>query len=331
MNSIAIEFKNISKIYKLPKGGQFEALKPLNLSIHKGECFGLLGHNGAGKTTILNLLAGINLPSTGDIIVEGLSVIHNTLEVKRKLGVVQQELIADTFFNLPTMLSIQSKLSGFKPDKEWIHFLLKKLMLSEHAKKTTRELSGGMKRRMMIARALVHKPKILILDEPTAGVDIQLRKNMWEFIEDLHNHGMTIILTTHYLQEAEDFCSRIAIVKNGEIITLKENKELLALGGKHKISCLIEVSNVLQWVEKNSQYLNENLIIYETLKNSSNSTGNIKLSIPYIHGSMSSFLEAVNLMNRISEKIEFKILDICTESPALEDVFLKINNGIINT
>jgi len=172
MNSISIEFVNVSKIYKLPKGEHFEALKPLNLSIYKGECFGLLGHNGAGKTTILSLLAGINSPTTGDVFVEGLSVTDKTSETKRMLGVVQQELIADTFFNLPTMLSIQSKLSGVKPDKEWISFLLEKLLLTDHIKKTTRELSGGMKRRMMIARALVHKPRILVLDEPTAGVDI---------------------------------------------------------------------------------------------------------------------------------------------------------------
>jgi ABC-2 type transport system ATP-binding protein len=331
MNSISIEFKNASKIYKLPRGGQFEALKPLNLSIHKGECFGLLGHNGAGKTTILSLLAGINTPTTGDVIVEGLSVTQKTSETKRMLGVVQQELIADTFFNLPTMLSIQSKLSGFKPDKEWIYFLLEKLLLTDHMQKTTRELSGGMKRRMMIARALVHKPKILVLDEPTAGVDIQLRKSMWEFIEDLHKHGMTIILTTHYLQEAEDFCTRIAIVKNGEIVTLKENRELLALGGKHKISCLIEVSNVFQWMENHSAYLTENSIIVEPVKNISHSTGNLKLSLPYIHGSMTSFLESVNIIHKVSQKMEFRISDIFTESPGLEDVFIKVNNGAIST
>ena len=331
MNAIAIEFKNASKIYKLPKGGQFEALKPLNLSIKKGECFGLLGHNGAGKTTILSLLAGINKPTTGDVIVEGLSVNENTSQTKRLLGVVQQELIADTFFNLPTMLHIQSKLSGFKPDKEWIDFLLEKLMLTEHIKKTTRELSGGMKRRMMIARALVHKPKILVLDEPTAGVDIQLRKSMWEFIEGLHKQGMTIILTTHYLQEAEEFCSRIAIVKSGEIVTLKENKELLALGGKHKISCLIEFSNVYQWMQDHSSYLNGLSILIEPVKQVSHSTGNLKLSLPYVHGSMNSFLDSVNVMNSVAQKIGMRISDIFTESPGLEDVFIKINSGDIST
>ncbi|APJ04699.1 ABC transporter ATP-binding protein [Silvanigrella aquatica] len=330
MNSISIEFINASKVYKLPHGGgNFEALKPLNLSIYKGECFGLLGHNGAGKTTILSLLAGINSPTTGDVIVEGLSVTKNTSDTKRMLGVVQQELIADTFFNLPTMLSIQSKLSGFKPDKEWISFLLEKLLLKDHANKTTRELSGGMKRRMMIARALVHKPRILVLDEPTAGVDIQLRKTMWEFIADLHKEGMTIILTTHYLQEAEDFCNRIAIVKNGEIVTLKENRDLLALGGNHKISCIIEVSNVYYWMQKNSDYLSKNSIIVEPIKNVSHSTGNLKISKSYIHGSMSSFLESVDMIHKASQQMEFRVSDIFTESPGLEDVFVKINNGDI--
>lgn len=329
MNQVAIEFKNASKLYKLPKGGTFEALKPINLSIQKGECFGLLGHNGAGKTTMLSLLAGINKPTTGDVFVDGLSVSQNSSATKRLLGVVQQELIADTFFSLPTMLTIQAKLSGFKPDPEWIHFLLSKLMLLEHEKKTTRELSGGMKRRMMIARALVHKPKILVLDEPTAGVDIQLRKSMWEFVEALHREGLTIILTTHYLQEAEQFCSRIAIIKKGEIITLKENKELLALGGMHKVCCFTEVSNVQQWLLEYSAFFSEQKIYVDPLKTVSQSTGIIKLSLPYIHGSMTSFLEAVNILNQAVQKLDIKITDICTESPGLEDVFVKINTGDI--
>lgn len=330
MHSIAIEFKNASKIYKLPKGGTFEALKPINLQINKGECFGLLGHNGAGKTTMLSLLAGINDPTTGDVFVNGLSVTKNTSETKRLLGVVQQELIADSFFSLSTMLSIQSKLSGFIPDPEWIHFLLDKLMLLEHENKTTRELSGGMKRRMMIARALVHKPKILVLDEPTAGVDIQLRKSMWEFVEALHKEGLTIILTTHYLQEAEEFCSRIAIIKKGEIVTLKENKDLLALGGKHKICCTTIVSNVEKWIQEHTAFLTEQNIIIEPVKIVSQSTGGIKLCLPYIHGSMNSFLDAVNILNNIVQKLNIKIDDICTESPGLEDVFIKINTGDIS-
>lgn len=159
-----------------------------------------------------------------------------------------------------------------------------------------------MKRRMMIARALVHKPKILVLDEPTAGVDIQLRNSMWNFIEDLHKNGLTIILTTHYLQEAEDYCSRIAIVKNGKIVTLKENRELLALGGKHKISCLIEVSNVQHWIEKNAKILKEKNIICEPTKSVTNSTGNLKLSLPYEHGSMASFLESSNILYEVAQK-----------------------------
>ncbi|MGY3802698.1 ABC transporter ATP-binding protein [Pigmentibacter ruber] len=329
MSNIAIEFKNASKTYKLPKGDLFTALKPIDLQIKKGECFGLLGHNGAGKTTLLSLLAGINKPTTGDVFVEGLSVSKNTSETKRLLGVVQQELIADTFFNLPTMLKIQSKLSGFKPDTEWIHFLLDKLMLLDHEKKTTRELSGGMKRRMMIARALVHKPKILVLDEPTAGVDIQLRKSMWEFIEDLHKEGLTIILTTHYLQEAEEFCSRIAIIKQGEIVTLKENADLLALGGMHKVCCFTEVSNVKTWIEENQPYLKEKNVGVEAIKTVTQSTGALKLSLPYIHGSMSSFLDSVNILHIVTDKLKLKINDICTESPGLEDVFVKINAGDI--
>lgn len=199
----ALEFKNVSKSYCLPHGGSFAALKSFNLAIPKGEFFGLLGHNGAGKTTAINILAGVNKPSSGDIVVHGKSVIADPELTKRIVGVVQQELLVDSFFPLTTMLSIQSKLYGVVPDLDWIEFLLEKLQLKEHRKKTTRELSGGMKRRMMIARALVHKPSVLVLDEPTAGVDVQLRRSMWEFIQELHETGLTIILTTHYLEEAE--------------------------------------------------------------------------------------------------------------------------------
>ncbi|KAB8028532.1 ABC transporter ATP-binding protein [Fluviispira multicolorata] len=328
-NSISIELKNVTKNYKMPKGEHFQALKPLNLTIKSGECFALLGHNGAGKTTIISLLAGVNKPTTGDVFINGLSVTNNSEKTKRMIGVVQQELIADSFFNLPTMLSIQSKLSGVKPDKNWINFLLEKLQLLEHSKKTTRELSGGMKRRMMIARSLVHKPQILILDEPTAGVDIQLRQSMWKFIEELHQNGLTIILTTHYLQEAEDFCSRIAIMKNGEIVTLKENKELLSLGGKHRVSCLIEVPNVKQWIETNSKYLKENSIIFESVKNVSSSTGDLKISINYEQGEMSSFLTSSRKLSEISNKLHLRISEIFTESPGLEEVYMKINDGNI--
>jgi ABC-2 type transport system ATP-binding protein len=330
MNAISIEFSNVSKIYKLPNGAQFEALKPIHLQIYSGECFGLLGHNGAGKTTLLNLLAGVNTPTTGDIFVEGLSVKNNTSEVKRLLGVVQQELIADSFFDLRTMLTIQSKLSGYHPDKEWIDFLLEKLLLAEHRKKTTRELSGGMKRRMMIARALVHKPKILILDEPTAGVDVELRRTMWCFVENLHKQGMTIILTTHYLQEAEDFCSRIAIIKKGEIVTLKQSQEMLALGGKHKISCLIIINNVTQWLEENLNFLRQNSILAEPIKTAVKNNCNLKLSMTYIHGSMTSFIDAAKLLNSMINELKLKVFEICTESPDLEDVFIKINAGDIN-
>ncbi|BBH54299.1 ABC transporter ATP-binding protein [Fluviispira sanaruensis] len=325
--SIAIELKNVSKTYKMPKGESFQALKPLNLSIKSGECFALLGHNGAGKTTIISLLAGVNKPTSGDVFINGLSVTNQSEKTKRMIGVVQQELIADSFFNLPTMLNIQSKLSGVIPDKHWIDFLLDKLQLQEHSKKTTRELSGGMKRRMMIARALVHKPKILILDEPTAGVDIQLRQSMWKFIEELHLNGLTIILTTHYLQEAEEYCSRIAIMKSGEIVTLKENKELLALGGKHKVSCLIEVPNVHQWLDKHSAYLKENSIGFEPVKKVSNSTGDLKLSLNYEKGEMSSFISSSKKLNEVSHKLSLKISEIFTESPGLEEVYMKINEG----
>ena len=228
----AVQFVNTRKVYQVKGAPEIVALTELNLTIGRGEFFGLLGHNGAGKSTAINIMSGIARPTQGDVLVHGYSITKQPNEAKRILGVVCQELIADSFFTLKTMLRLQSKLSGVVPDNAWIDYLLETLALSKHTKKTTRELSGGMKRRMMIARALVHKPKVIVLDEPTAGVDVELRHSMWEFIGELHKTGCTIILTTHYLEEAEEFCERLAILKNGSLVTLKTQKELLSLGGK---------------------------------------------------------------------------------------------------
>ncbi|MES2614751.1 MAG: ABC transporter ATP-binding protein [Bdellovibrionota bacterium] len=332
----ALEFKNVGKVYKLPHGGKVEALKSFSLSIPKGEFFGLLGHNGAGKTTAINILAGVNKPTTGDILVHGNSVVNDPEMTKRIVGVVQQELLVDSFFKLPTMLKIQSKLYGVVPDLEWINLLLEKLKLKEHYKKTTRELSGGMKRRMMIARALVHKPRVLILDEPTAGVDVQLRHSMWEFIKELHETGITIILTTHYLEEAENFCTRIGIMKNGELVTLKKNKDLLSLGGEPKFNFVLKFSSnlgsnssekMLADIKESFHFKDAQIEFVSEL--SHNDEKKIKISS---HMSYQN-LEYVNLyIEKIKELAEAKNLTIesfYTEQPSLEEVFLKINNGNI--
>lgn len=322
-----IEYKSAEKFYDSPDGTKVHALKKLDLSIYEGESFALLGPNGAGKTTAINLLAGVIPLSDGDITVCGISAKEHSVQTKKYLGVVQQELIVDSFFNLPTILNIQSKLSGVVPDKNWIDFLLDKLMLTAHAKKTTRELSGGMKRRMMIARALVHKPKILVLDEPTAGVDIHLRHSMWEFIRALHKFGVTIILTTHYLEEAEEFCHRIAIMNHGELATLKTNKDLLAIGGKPRfvlefkphfsVSSLSDLSEVFRAscknkgiaCEINTEEHHTKLIFKQTFDNQG------------LGALQNSLQELQSLLSELNGGI---ILNMYTEHTKLEDVFIEL-------
>ena len=331
----AIEFQNVSKSYELPHGGRTEALKKFNLSIPQGEFFGLLGHNGAGKTTAINILAGVNKATLGDVFVEGKSVTNEPEITKRIVGVVQQELLVDSFFPLPVMLNIQSKLYGVAPDKDWINLLMEKLMLHEHRKKTTRELSGGMKRRMMIARALVHKPKVLVLDEPTAGVDVQLRHDMWEFITELHNTGMTIILTTHYLEEAENFCSRIGIMKNGELVTLKKNKDLLSLGGKPKFNFVLKVKDesltkdekILAEMKEAFQLKEAHFEFIQEL--SQGDEKRIKISSQMSYQNLELVNQYIEKIKLLSESKNLMIESFYTDQPSLEEVFININNGKI--
>lgn len=317
----AIEFVKARKVYDT-QGRPFEALKPLSLRIEQGEFFGLLGHNGAGKTTAINMLCGVVRPTEGSASVIGIDVQKDSKKAKRYLGVVPQEIYADSFFPLTTMLNIQSKLSGVKPDQEWIHFLLTKLALTEHTKKTTRELSGGMKRRMMIARALVHKPQIIVLDEPTAGVDVELRHSMWEFIGELHRMGLTIVLTTHYLEEAEQFCSRLAILKQGEMITVKTNRELLDLGGKPRLVIEAEgfseqVANLLR-----SEHATEMKEL--GIRLGSNSQGRWELSGDFDNRSTESFAKASTTLCSFANKHGIKVTRLETQEASLEEVFLKL-------
>lgn len=330
----AIEFNGLEKSYTMPSGELFNALKPFHLSIPHGEFFGLLGHNGAGKTTAINILAGVNNPTAGDVLIHGTSVSRNPSFTKKIVGVVQQELIVDSFFPLKTMLKIQSKLYGAVPDNDWIELLLEKLMLKEHSKKTTRELSGGMKRRMMIARALVHKPRVLVLDEPTAGVDVQLRHSMWEFIRELHQSGLTIILTTHYLEEAEQLCGRIGIMKNGELITLKKNKDLLALGGQQKIefilrspSGIINEEMLLPYLKKNLINENYNIELMEDF--SQPACKKIKISFRIASHNVDDLIAYSEKIKKIAQEQSLVIDSFSTQQPSLEEVFLKINEGTI--
>ena len=208
--------------------GSLQALAGVSLAIEQGEFFGLLGPNGAGKTTLISSLAGLIRPDSGTISVLGHDVIKDFREARRLLGVVPQELVFDPFFNVRETLRIQSGYFGIRNNDDWIDEILENLDLTGKANVNMRRLSGGMKRRVLVAQALVHKPPVIVLDEPTAGVDVELRQGLWQFIRRLNGEGHTIILTTHYLEEAEALCNRIALMKQGQVIALDTTANLMA-------------------------------------------------------------------------------------------------------
>ncbi len=209
--------------------GALHALNGVSLTIEQGEFFALLGPNGAGKSTLINLLAGLSRPTSGKLSVMGYDVISQYRQARHALGVVPQELVFDPFFNVREMLRFQAGYFGKGAENDaWIDEVIESLGLTDKAGTNMRRLSGGMKRRALIAQALVHKPPVIVLDEPTAGVDVELRHMLWEFIKRLNREGHTIILTTHYLEEAEALCSRVALLKQGEVIALDSTKNLLA-------------------------------------------------------------------------------------------------------
>ena len=209
--------------------GALHALKGVDLEIQQGEFFALLGPNGAGKSTLINLMAGLLRPNSGNLSVMGFDVVSQYQQARHALGVVPQELVFDPFFNVREMLRFQAGYFGKGPENDaWIDEVIECLGLTDKAHTNMRRLSGGMKRRALIAQALAHKPPVIVLDEPTAGVDVELRHTLWEFIKRLNREGHTIILTTHYLEEAEELCSRVALLKKGEVIALDTTKNLLA-------------------------------------------------------------------------------------------------------
>ncbi|HWU42399.1 MAG TPA: ABC transporter ATP-binding protein, partial [Bdellovibrio sp.] len=228
---LPLKIQNLRKTYN---DGP-EAVKGISFEVKAGEIFGLLGPNGAGKTTIISTITTLEKPSQGSVEVFGQNVSLNPLFTKKQLGVVHQEVINSGFFDVEEILNYQSGYYGLRKNKERIDFLLHKLSLYEHRRKKVKQLSGGMKRRLMIAKALVHTPKLLLLDEPTAGVDIGLRETLWQFVQELRAEGMSILLTTHYLQEAEHLCDRIAIINLGNLECVGETKELVRQYTQKKI------------------------------------------------------------------------------------------------
>lgn len=222
----AVSFSHVSKRYATPKG-ELVALGDVSFDIAPGEFFGLLGPNGAGKTTLISILAGLTHASAGHAQVMGHDVVSDYARARRALGVVPQELVFDPFFSVRETLRIQSGYFGLHRNDDWIDELLVELGLDDKADANMRQLSGGMKRRVLVAQALVHRPAVIVLDEPTAGVDVELRQTLWQFIARLNREGHTVLLTTHYLEEAEALCHRIAMLKSGQVVALSRTSDLL--------------------------------------------------------------------------------------------------------
>jgi ABC-2 type transport system ATP-binding protein len=298
----AISFQSISKSYaspKGPKGSTFQAVDNVSLDIEEGEFFGLLGPNGAGKTTMISMLAGLSRPSSGRVTVLGCDVQTDYANARRKLGVVPQELVFDPFFNVREALRIQSGYFGVRNNDAWIDELLESLGLTDKANANMRQLSGGMKRRVLVAQALVHKPPVIVLDEPTAGVDVELRQTLWQFVAKLNQQGSTVLLTTHYLEEAEALCGRIAMLKTGRIVALDKTSELLKAAS----------SNVLRFKTGDA--------LPPPLADRARVTGRIVQLPAHNALDIENYLSAVRQAGVTVEDIEIRKAD-------LEDVFLDV-------
>ncbi len=245
----AISFQNVSKTYHSARG-DVHALDRVSFDIAPGEFFGLLGPNGAGKTTLISILAGLARASGGRVLVHGHDVVTDYAITRRSLGVVPQELVFDPFFSVREALRIQSGYFGVRHNDAWIDELLANLGLADKANANMRQLSGGMKRRVLVAQALVHRPPVIVLDEPTAGVDVELRQTLWQFIARLNTQGHTVLLTTHYLEEAEALCGRIAMLKQGRVVALDRTSALLAGTAstmmRFKLDCALPTSLLAQ-------------------------------------------------------------------------------------
>ena len=256
MSKNQISIKNLSKIYK----NGFEALKKINLNIKKGEIFAMLGPNGAGKTTLISIICGIVTPSSGTVTVDDFDIIDDYRETRSRIGLVPQELTLEQFETVFNNVSYSRGLYGKKPDPQHIEKILKQLSLWDKKDQRLRQLSGGMKRRVLIAKALSHEPSILFLDEPTAGVDVELRQDMWKIVEELRSTGVTIILTTHYIEEAEAIADRVGVINQGEIIVVEETKELLKKMGHKKLTVELqdEITEIPDSLDKYKLVLGNN-------------------------------------------------------------------------
>ena len=311
MSSNLINIDNLSKIYD----NGFEALKKINLNIKKGEIFAMLGPNGAGKTTLISIICGIVRLSSGKVTVDDLDIIKDYRSTRSKIGLVPQELTLEQFESVFNNVSYSRGLYGKKPNPDYIERILKDLSLWDKKDLSLRQLSGGMKRRVLIAKALSHEPSILFLDEPTAGVDVELRKDMWKIVEDLRKTGVTIILTTHYIEEAEAIADRVGVINQGEIIVVDETKELLKKMGHKKLTVDLQE----EIFELPNSLVKYNLKI-----------GKDKMSIDYKYNVQAKQTGITNLLQDLKDA-GLKLKDLKTEQSTLEKIFVtlvKENNEI---
>ena len=309
MYKVALSVENLTKIYSKNKKAAIsnKALNNLNIEVRQGEVFGLLGPNGAGKTTFLGILAGTIAKTEGKINVWGFDLDQNPRQVRASLGIVPQEVNLDAFFSPRKLLELQAGLYGVPQKDRITDIILKMVSLEKEADFYARSLSGGMKRRLLIAKAMVHQPPILVLDEPTAGVDVELRKNLWKNVKALNKEGVTIILTTHYLFEAQEMCDRIAIIDKGNLVALDTTQKLLDRIQTKKITFKVS-----------GGYNNKNLNLPGVLFNSKS---NNSITVVYEKNSY-KFDEIADVL----KKNNIKILDIATEDGDLEDVFVQLTN-----
>jgi ABC-2 type transport system ATP-binding protein len=292
----AIQVRDLHKRFRTT-----QALDGVSLDIQPGEFFGLLGPNGAGKTTLISILAGLTRADSGSASIMGHDVVRDYRQARRALGVVPQELVYDPFFNVRETLRIQSGYFGLKRNEGWIDEIMHHLDLTPHADKNTQSLSGGMKRRLLVAQALVHKPPVIVLDEPTAGVDVDLRRSLWEFISRLNSEGHTILLTTHYLEEAQALCGRIAMLKSGRIVALDDTRNLLQLTNEHCAELRLDAASVPEpW---------QGSLLHDT-------DGGWRFNFSE-YAELETLLTALRVAN-------IQVLEMRLQEPDLEDVFTDI-------
>jgi ABC-2 type transport system ATP-binding protein len=311
MSNVQISINNLSKVFD----NGFEALKNINLNIKKGEIFAMLGPNGAGKTTLISIICGIVRLSSGKVTVDDLDIIKDYRSTRSKIGLVPQELTLEQFESVFNNVSYSRGLYGKKPNPDYIERILKDLSLWDKKDLSLRQLSGGMKRRVLIAKALSHEPSILFLDEPTAGVDVELRKDMWKIVEDLRKTGVTIILTTHYIEEAEAIADRVGVINQGEIIVVDETKELLKKMGHKKLT--VDLQEEIFELPKSLEKYNLEIAID-------------KMSIDYKYNVQAKQTGITNLLQDLKDA-GLKLKDLKTEQSTLEKIFVtlvKENNEI---